>query len=131
MKHPRNLRVFISLPMSRETDETFYVNKTRLEEYIIDSLDKMNYKYDTIQFINTFIDKSDSACKTEAQKRYWMIGNAFNKMSTCHIVVFSKDYKDARGCIVEKGVCELYDFPHIIEGDTVDRFDIELQKSFQ
>lgn len=52
---------------------------------------------------------------TVNNKRLYYLGSAINTMSGCDAVYFVDGWESAKGCCVEKLVCDLYDIPHLVE----------------
>ena len=95
-------KIFISLPMSGR-DET-------------DILDQFNKIADKFKENYDVIDQYHQEEDPNGINRYspiWYLGHSIQLMRTADLVVFSRDWFVARGCIIEHRICEYYDLPHL------------------
>jgi len=127
------LRVFVSIPMSGRSPEEFEERLNKTQKYLLSTLKDIRFDYTEIQFVDTFTAEIPVQYKYSWIKtKQWLLGNALNMMSSCDVVLFADDWYEARGCLVEKYVCDLYNIPHIIEGDNPDKVQLVFGKdSFQ
>jgi len=93
-------RVFISVPMAGRTDSQIMEDvECGKDEY----LDK--HPYEEIEFVDNYINEDAPSCRNPALV---YLGKSIEKMATCDDVVFCGNWKNARGCLVERMVYDLY-----------------------
>lgn len=92
------MKVFISLPMRDRLREEIDEEKEKILSIIKKEFDNIN-EIDIIN--NYFID----CTQVEA------LGKAISLMSNADLVIFSKEWTSARGCLVENEVCLKYTIP--------------------
>ena len=44
----------------------------------------------------------------------WYLGKSISALATADLAIFSPEYYNASGCIIERGVCDIYNIPMII-----------------
>lgn len=54
-----------------------------------------------------FVHNADCPMKENAGRLYYL-GQAISQMDKCTTIAFHPDYKDAKGCLIERTVAELY-----------------------
>ena len=100
---PKDIKkIFISLPMSDRSE--------------VDVLEEIKFISDKFKENYEIIDSYHQEEDPNGVDRYsgvWYLGNSIKLMRTADIVVFSKNWATARGCIIEHMVCERYDIPFI------------------
>lgn len=95
-------KLFISLPMS-----------DRPEEDVLDDLKEIGSKFSENYEVLDNYSQDDDPNGVDRYSGIWYLGNSLKLMRTADLVVFHKDWRSARGCIIEHRVCELYDKPYI------------------
>ena len=53
----------------------------------------------------------------EEDNELWYLGESIKTLGRANLVIFSKDWRSARGCRVEHLICELYKIPHVYEAE--------------
>lgn len=93
-------RVFISVPMAGRTNEQINEDiRCGKEEYLY------RYPYEDVEFVDNYIDADAPSCRNPA---LFYLGESIKKMATCDDVVFCGNWRQARGCLVERMVYDLY-----------------------
>lgn len=113
-KRENCVRIFYCLPMSGRSDED-----------ILNQIDEECVKIsDLIRTISTDVDieilcnyrSSDKnigfSPDVKHQSLYFLGRGISSSMMRADIVVFGKGWKDARGCRIEKAICEEYNLKH-------------------
>lgn len=95
-------KLFISLPMSG-----------REEGDILDQFNKIADKFkENYDIIDQYHQEEDP----NGINRYspvWYLGHSIQLMRTADMVAFSRNWTEARGCIIEHRICEYYDIPYL------------------
>lgn len=95
-------RLFISLPMSG-----------RPKADILNEIKAIGEKFkEHYEIIDSYHQEEDPN-GIDRYSGVWYLGNSLMLMRTADLVVFSKNWASARGCIIEHRVCEYYDIPYI------------------
>ena len=95
-------KIFISLPMANRS-ETDILNE-------IKSIgEKFKENYDIIDSYH----QEDDPNGIDNRSGVWYLGNSLRLLRTADLVVFSRNWVEARGCIIEHRVCEYYNIPFI------------------
>lgn len=104
--------VFISLPMSGIPDELIKADIERAKEaYLaITKLDILD-----VVFVDNLNcpDPNDEWPDTVGRDNVWYLGHAITKLSKCDEAFFWLGWHEAKGCIIERNVCDLYKIPVI------------------
>lgn len=95
-------KIFISLPMAGR-DEADVLAELKMIG------DKFAENYDVIDSFHQDNDPNG----VDKYSGVYYLGHSLMLMRTANLVVFSKNWTSARGCIIEHRVCELYDIPYI------------------
>ncbi len=100
-------RVFLSLPFAGRTDEEV---SEEMREMVDKYLFVNNVDPNDVSFVTTYFCPKEIDEKAKATKHPNLVymSYAFEVMSQCDDVIFSKNWKDARGCQVEHLAYELY-----------------------
>lgn len=102
------MKVFVSLPMADKPIERIKVEQ--LDIFLRFVYDKPAWEYELIDSV--LPDESDY----ESNHSVWCLGRSVQLMADADLVIFARDWRDARGCRVEHSVCELYKIPHLYDG---------------
>lgn len=98
------IKVFISQPFSGKTKEEVMKQRDNIVEKV------KKFVNDEITVINQYDQDPppvDMGCQNE---RVFYLGNSIKLMSTADLIVFSKDFKDAFGCMCEDYIADMYGF---------------------
>lgn len=101
------IRVFISLPMSGRPDED--VRKERDE--LMEKFKEMYHGNEKVMFTDNLDCEDPSELYSEdfiVTKNLFYLGAAIANLGTCKAAIFSPNWESARGCKIEREVCELY-----------------------
>lgn len=116
-------KVMIATPMTGLTEKAVLDNIDRIERKMIPVLcEHYNLDPSMIEFVHNF-NADDEIGDTTNVKNVGLcyLGYGINKiMSNVDIVIFDKDYKNSKGCIVEHTVCEVYGIDIMHENDYSD-----------
>lgn len=96
------MKVFISQPMYGFTDEEVMETRAKAVEFV-------RRVHGEVEVIESYIHEN----VPETAGRLWHLGESIKLMSDADLVVFCPGYETARGCLVEKTVCDEYDIPYI------------------
>ena len=110
------MKVFISQPMHALTDQDIIENREIIISYFKNEL---YHGEEEVEFISTIDDEYNKNLKEEDIKgnsRIFYLGHAIQRLAEADMVVFAPDYNKAKGCMVERYVCELYKIPYKIIG---------------
>lgn len=95
------MKIFISQPMTGKTPAQIKTERKDIEFYIRYSL----YTTEEIDIIDSYEESDRPAIE--------LLGEAISKMADADVVVFSKNWKESKGCRVENLVAELYNIQRI------------------
>ena len=102
--------VFISLPMSGIPDKVVEANIERAQEAYL-GITKLSR--DQVTFINTMDNPDPPEEVTKDKIGVWYLGHSLIHLSKCDEAFFWLGWHNARGCIIERNVCDLYKIPVI------------------
>lgn len=111
-KLPENPKVFISLPMRGRTDEEVRQRQTEILEKF-----QKTYGIPSVEFIDSFVKAVPVTLNNPNSIGAWCLGDSIKLMAFADVVIFAKDYLEARGCIIEHTVCLEYGIPIMFEED--------------
>lgn len=97
------MKVFISQPMRDKTPEEIKAVRLAAEMMV-----KVIFPKKKIEIIDSYFEENADSVSPLAN-----LGKSLELMSTADIAVFCSGWAEARGCIVEKTTCKLYDIPFI------------------
>lgn len=106
----KTIKVFISQPMANRSEEE--ILNERLE--VLNKL-KKDLKTDNIAIIDSYFEEDEP--KSTIHKDVYHLGKSLELLSTADVAYFCKGWQHARGCLIEKEVCQAYniltyiDFP--------------------
>lgn len=107
----KTIKVFISQPMANRSEEE--ILNERLE--VLNKL-KKDLKTDNIAIIDSYFEEDEP--KSTIHKGVYHLGKSLELLSTADVAYFCKGWQYARGCLIEKEVCQAYniltyiDFSH-------------------
>lgn len=96
------MKVFISQPMNNRTNEEIVAERNKIKDELS--------KYFDVQILDTLFDFSE---KTPI----YYLGKSIEVMADADIVVFAKDWENARGCRIEYRCAMEYGKKIMILGD--------------
>ena len=95
-------KLFISLPIAGRDEKDILNDIQRIS-------DKFKENYDIIDSYHQEEDPNG----VDRYSSVWYLGHSIMLMRTANLVVFSKNWPNARGCVIEHRICEYYDIPFI------------------
>lgn len=101
------IKVFISQPMNGISENEILKRREELKKAAEEELRYKGYT-DSLYFIDSFI------LGAEKVNPLFCLGYAITSLSQADIAFFSKDWKQSRGCIIEKECCFRYNIPILI-----------------
>ena len=99
----------ISQPMASKTEEEIKVTRDKA----IKKLNELGYELVNTLFIDEWVAKEKANDVTNVP--LWFLAKSLQKMSECNAVYFCRGWENARGCIVEHNVANLYGLKFIYE----------------
>ena len=104
-------KVFIAQKMTGLTEKDVMKNRKICEDYFIEHLSE---EYPDVEFIDNYTPEAapKEAVKT-THERLWYLGHSLQLLSTADLVIFATDAADAKGCVMERVICEMYHIPFI------------------
>lgn len=107
-REPTKTKLFISQPMTGVSIDAFNANRERiLRKY------EKYFKNCDYEVINPYT-RDDAP---EDADKLWYLGRALMDIGSADIVIFAKNADTAKGCIIERMVCELYNIEHMNESE--------------
>lgn len=101
----KNLTVFVSQPFNGVEKEVIFDNMIRIKENLkrvtgcrVSVLDNFNH-----------VNVPDDA------GRIWHLGESIKLLDKADLVIFTNEYDKAKGCKVERKLCQLYHLPYFHE----------------
>lgn len=101
----KNLTVFVSQPFNGVEKEVIFDRMIRIKE----NLKKITGCRVAILDNYNHINVPDEA------GRIWHLGESIKLLDKADLVIFSNDYDKAKGCKVERKLCQLYGIPYFHE----------------
>ena len=97
----KTIKVFISQPMANRSEEE--ILNDRLE--VLNKL-KKDLKTDDIAIIDSYFEEDET--KSTIHNGVYHLGKSLELLSTADVAYFCKGWNHARGCLIEKEVCQAY-----------------------
>lgn len=110
----KTIKVFISQPMANRSEEE--ILNERLE--VLNKL-KKDLKTDNIAIIDSYFEEDES--KSTIHKGVYHLGKSLELLSTADVAYFCKGWQHARGCLIEKEVCQAYNILTYIDFSCKDK----------
>lgn len=96
------MKIFISMGMKSKSTEQVKAEMDKVKAQILQKLPEA-------QFIDSVIDGADADIAVEGDdKALWYLSKSLEMMAGADMVFFIGDYKEFRGCSVERMVAEKY-----------------------
>lgn len=93
------MRVLISQPMANKTDAEVLENWNKLKL----QFDKLH-----IDVLNNIFDDKPQECNSYYTPQLFYLARSINLIGQVDAVYFAEGWKDARGCLIERQICEKY-----------------------
>ncbi len=110
----KTIKVFISQPMANRSEEE--ILNERLE--VLNKL-KKDLKTDNIAIIDSYFEEDEP--KSTIHKGVYHLGKSLELLSTADVAYFCKGWQHARGCLIEKEVCQAYNILTYIDFSRKDK----------
>ena len=96
------MKIFISMPMKAKSTEQVRVEMNKVFEFIKGKLPEA-------ELIDSIIDDADKNIALKGDDvGVWYLGKSILLLSEADIVFFVNDWKDFRGCSIEREIAEKY-----------------------
>lgn len=102
-------KLFISLPMRGHSDEEISLRMHSIYELAIIALGE-NY-----ELINTMWEDP----LPNPNNQIWYLGKSIQALGEADLVIFAFGWAQAKGCITERVICDLYKIPKMDEDELV------------
>ena len=108
------MKVFVSVPVRGRSDADVAAEK----QAILKRVEK-EYPNETLELIDSNI--SEYAPMNGDEAGVWYLGKSLELLATADLAVFADGWRDARGCRIERAVCEAYNIPIFPDGKAYER----------
>lgn len=98
-------KIFLSLPMNGRSKTKVAIEVGKLVNYA-----KSLHPNEDIEFVCTY--HQDPAPEGLINPRLHYLGNSIKRLAECDYIIFAKDYKTAKGCLVEEFIAKTYGIPY-------------------
>ena len=96
------MKIFISMPMKSKSTEQVRVEMNKVFEFIKSKLPEA-------ELIDSIIEGADKEIALKGDDiGLWYLGKSIILLSEADIVFFINDWKDYRGCVIERKVANKY-----------------------
>lgn len=96
------MKVFISMPMKAKSTEQVRVEMNKVFDYIKSKLPEA-------ELIDSIIDGADKTIALKGDDMgIWYLGKSIQILSEADIVFFVNNWKEFRGCSIEREIAEKY-----------------------
>lgn len=107
-------KVFIAQKMTGLSEKKVMENRKICKEYFMEHLPDGFGDGKDVEFIDNYTqDAPPPDAKKTTHERLWYLGHSLQLLSTADLVIFAGDAADAKGCVVERMICEMYHIPFI------------------
>lgn len=96
------MKVFISQPMKDKTKKEILDQRKRIEDYIKSEVNK------DVEIIDSYVQDAPDECNP-----VFFLGLSLQFLSQADLAVFAQGYENARGCVIEREVCNKYGIPAV------------------
>ena len=96
------MKVFISQPMKDKTEKEILDQRKRIEDYIKSEEDE------DVEIIDSYVQNAPDDCNP-----VFFLGLSLQFLSQADLAVFAQGYENARGCVIEREVCDMYGIPAV------------------
>ena len=109
----KKLRVFLSIPMHRRTNEQIRYEIEMMKAFYLPVYPENK---DKVIFIHNFKeDTGDRKPAISNRDRLYFLGEALQKLSTCDQAVFHPLWRESHGCQIEKQASKLFNIITVCE----------------
>lgn len=96
------MRIFYSQPFHGRTQKAIFTERIIVQRYL-------STKFNHVDII----DQYHQVKPDNVESKLWYLSNDLVLMDSADLVVFSPDWEKAKGCLVERGVCDIYEIPYM------------------
>jgi hypothetical protein len=96
------MKVFISQPMKDKTEKEIVDQRKRIEDYIRGEVNE------DVEIIDSYVQDAPDECNP-----VFFLGLSLQFLSQADLAVFAQGYENARGCVIEREVCNKYGIPAV------------------
>ena len=100
-------KLFISLPMRGHSDDAIRSRRDWIYELAMNSFVEKYELIDTLW---------QEPCPNESN-RLWYLGKSIQALGEADLVIFATGWANAKGCIIERMICDIYGINKIEEKD--------------
>lgn len=105
--------IFISQPMSGIPEKEVLFKR----EMVMHNVKKL---HDRCYILDSYFKDQDELDKIpEEYRAVWCLGDSIKIMSQAGLVIFTKGWMYARGCMIEHRICAEYNIPYCCEDDLI------------
>lgn len=106
------MRLFIAQPMTGKSDDEINLIRGIVSRAYIDHLIETK-EFTTVELIDqvNIPDPEGIENLSGKEKRLTYLGRSIQLIATADIVIFAGDWREAKGCVVERLICVDYDIP--------------------
>lgn len=105
-RKPDMIKIFISQPMGGRTDEEILLEKAAIIKEL-----QVCYTGQRFEILDSFIEDAPSV----KNKSLFYLGKSIEILSQADMAVFSIDWENYRGCVIEYECCKAYNIPTIYQ----------------
>lgn len=88
--------------MKDKTEKEILDQRKRIEDYIKSEVDE------DIEIIDSYVQDAPDECNP-----VFFLGLSLQFLSQADLAVFAQGYENARGCVIEREVCDKYGIPAV------------------
>ena len=110
-------KIFISLPMRGHTYDEVHKRMNDIYDLAVNTLDE------PCELINTMWTEAPSNLDNQT----WYLGKSIQVIGDADLVIFSSGWAQAKGCVIERFVCDLYGLHKLNEEDLWDLQDLKFK----
>ena len=118
------MRVFVSVPVRGRSDAEVAAEKQAVLERVRNA-----YPNDTLELIDSNV--TEDAPMDGDRAGVWYLGKSLELLATADLAVFADGWRDARGCRIERAVCEAYNIPIFPVRDLYDKMARWFYEAFE
>ncbi len=107
-------RIFIAQKMTGLSEKEVMKNRKICTDYLMEHPPKGFEGEKDIEYIDYYSQEAPPPEAVEhTHERLWYLGHSIQLLSTADLVIFANDAADAKGCVVQRLICEMYDIPFL------------------
>lgn len=102
------ITLFISQPFHNRTEEEVFKQRRDIVARFVKMYETFTGEKEEFEVIDQYHQKAP-----EGASRFYYLANDIQMMDRADFILFSHDWKEAKGCQMEHRLCELYDLRYI------------------